>query len=73
MLTALRKALDDKGITLRAYASVLGISEKTLWNKINEETAFTYPEVRRTKRDVLPEYDSEYLFSSSVEDRKEVV
>ncbi len=67
MLVNLKKALDGKGITLRAYASILGVSEKTLWNKINEETAFTYPEVRMTKKNVLPEYDSDYLFEPIAE------
>lgn len=67
MLVNLKKALDDKGISGKAYAAVLGVTEKTLWNKINEETSFTYPEVRTTKRDVLPEYDIEYLFKSDKE------
>lgn len=63
MLVNLKRALDGKGITMRAFASVLGVSEKTAWNKINEETAFTYPEVLKTKKDLLPEYDADYLFS----------
>lgn len=64
MLANLKKALDSKGITLRAYAAVLGVSEKTAWNKINETTPITYPEARKTKTELLPEYDSEYLFQS---------
>ena len=62
----LKKALDSKKVSLRAYAAILGISEKSVWNKINEETAFTYPEVKRTKEDVLPEYDIDYLFTSNI-------
>lgn len=65
VLGNLKAALDSKNITLRAYAAVLGVSEKTIWNKINEETPFTYPEVKKTKSDVLPEYDSDYLFASN--------
>lgn len=64
MLSNLKKALDCKNITIKAYAAVLGVSEKTIWNKINEETPFTYPEVRKTKTELLPEYDSDYLFTS---------
>lgn len=64
MLANLRNALDRKGIALRAYAAVIGVSEKTVWNKINEETPFTYPEVQKTKKELFPEYDSEYLFAS---------
>lgn len=64
MLRNLKAALDSKKISLKAYAAVLGVSEKTVWNKINEETPFTYPEARKTKVDLLPEYDMDYLFAS---------
>lgn len=64
MLKNLERALKDKGISLRAYAAVLGVSEKTIWNKINEETSFTYPEVRTTRTELLPEYDCDFLFAS---------
>lgn len=64
MLRNLKMALDNKGITLRAYAAVLGVSEKTVKNKINEDTPFTYPEVKITKTELLPEYDSDYLFQT---------
>ncbi len=66
MLQNLKRALDSKGIALKAYAAVLGVSEKTIWNKINEATPFTYPEVRKTKIELLPEYDCDYLFTSNV-------
>ena len=62
MLNNLKKALDAKDITINAYAAVLGVSEKTVWNKINEETPFTYPEASTTKSELLPEYDMDYLF-----------
>lgn len=65
-LNNLKTALDSKKISLKAYAAVLGVSEKTVWNKINEETPFTYPEVRKTKTELLPEYDSDYLFASNL-------
>lgn len=68
MLQNLRNALDTKGITLTAYAAVLGVSQKTLWNKINEEIPFTYPEVKTTMRELLPEYNSDYLFKSDKPD-----
>ena len=64
MLANLKKALDMKGISIKAYAAVLGISEKTAWNKVNEETVITYPEARTTKKELFPEYDLEYLFTS---------
>lgn len=67
LLANLEKALTAKGITKRAYASILGVTEKTLMNKIKEDTPFTYPEVKKTKTDVLPEYDTDFLFSSNSE------
>lgn len=64
MLTNLKKALDSKNISMKAYAAVLSISEKSVWNKINEETPFTYPEAQKTKTELFPEYDIAYLFKS---------
>lgn len=66
MLGNLKRALDNKGVSLRAYAAVLGISEKSAWNKVNEETVLTYPEAIKTKKELFPEYDLEYLFASDV-------
>lgn len=68
MLKNLKNAMDKKGISFRAYAAVLGISEKSAWNKVYEETALTYPEARTTKKELFPEYDYDYLFAS---DRQE--
>lgn len=67
MLSNLEKALAAKGVTKRAYAAILGVTEKTLMNKIKEDTPFTYPEVKKTKTDVLPEYDTDFLFCSDSE------
>lgn len=64
MLANLKNSLDGKGITVKAYAAVLGVSERSAWNKINGETALTYPEAIRTKKELFPEYDIEYLFTS---------
>lgn len=62
MLNNLKKALDDKGITIRAFAKVLGVDERTVYNKIKGKTPFTYPEVMTAKKELFPEYDIEYLF-----------
>ena len=59
----LRRVLDAKGITMKGFAEALGIAEKTLYNKIIEESEFTYSEAQRTKA-ILPEYDIDYLLSS---------
>lgn len=62
MLIHLKKALDDKGITIRAFAKVLGVNERTIQNKIKGKTPFTYPEAALSKKELFPEYDLEYLF-----------
>ena len=62
MLIHLKKALDDKGITIRAFAKVLGVDERTIQNKIKGKTPFTYPEAVLSKKELFPEYDLEYLF-----------
>ena len=69
MLKNLKSALERKGIAVRAFAAVLGVSEKTAWNKINEETDVTYPEAEKISKELFPEYKLEYLFAS---DRCEV-
>ena len=61
MLNNLKKVLDDKGITIRAFAKVLGVDERTIQNKIKGKTPFTYPEAVLSK-EIFPEYDLEYLF-----------
>ena len=35
------------------------------WNILFEVTDFTYPEVRKTRMGLLPEFDSDYLFVSN--------
>ena len=70
MLSNLKKALDDKKISMKAYAAFLGISEKTVWNKMNEETCFSYPEAVMTSKELFPEYNMDYLFASDGSVRK---
>ena len=64
MLKNLDQAIKNKGITLKSYAAVLGISEKSAWNKVNEVTELTYREARITKENLFPEFDSNWLFAS---------
>ncbi len=56
----LKQALEVKGITLKACSQLLGIAEKTLYNKISGATEFTYSEVQKL-RSLLPEYNIDYL------------
>lgn len=62
MLKNLREALRRKGISVKQYAEFLDVSEKTIQNKINGQTDFTYPEFDKTCKLLLPEYNADYLF-----------
>lgn len=63
MFTNLRTALFQKGISLKQYAEFLGVSEKTIQNKMKGVTDFTYPEFKMTCSLLLPEYNADYLFT----------
>lgn len=60
----LKQALDAKGMTQRGAAELLGVSEKTLYNKIAGHTEFTYGEVRKL-RAMLPEYNVDFLLTET--------
>ena len=62
LLKRLKQALDSKGITQKSCAELLGITEKTLYNKMAGNTEFTYSEVKRL-RAFLPEYNIDYLLA----------
>lgn len=62
MFDNLRMALQQKGISLKQYAEILGIGEKTVQNKLTGRTEFTYPEFRKTCT-LLFEYNADYLFT----------
>ncbi|WP_195984048.1 DNA-binding protein [Clostridium sp. D33t1_170424_F3] len=63
MFSNLKNALEHKKISMKAYAAVLGVTEKTVQNKLNGQTPFTLPEVWTTCFDLLPEYSWTYLFN----------
>lgn len=58
----LRDLLSSRNISLKSYAEFLGVSEKTIQNKINGNSDFLYSEVEKTKRLLFPEYELAYLF-----------
>lgn len=62
-MLAVREALDRKNISVKAYAAFLGIAEKSARNKLSGKTEFSFHEALVTKKELLPEYDFEYLFS----------
>lgn len=67
MLNA-KKELAAKAVTIKALAALLGVSEKTAWNKANGVCPFTVTEALTVKRELLPEFETEYLFSESTDE-----
>ena len=51
-----------KGISNEMIYTALGVTEKTLWNKIQGITPFTWEEVKKIKQDFFPEESIEELF-----------
>ena len=60
----LKHSLDSKGITVKGCAALLGISEKSMSNKLAGRSDFLYREARKLKS-ILPEYDVDYLLSDA--------
>ena len=63
MYDNLKNALQDHKITQQEFAEFLGISKKTVVNKLNGTTDFTYPEYRKTCKFLFPEMNPDYLFA----------
>lgn len=63
MFLNLKKLLASKDITMKSYAEFLGVTEKTLQNKMSGRTEFTFSEVEKTNRILFPEYNWNYLFA----------
>lgn len=51
-------------MTVKGSAELLGISEKSLYNKIVGATEFTYGEVKKL-RAMLPEYNVDFLLTEA--------
>lgn len=58
----LKKELSRKGITQVALANMLGLTEKTIQNKIKGDTEFTLREAFYIWHNLLPEFNLDYLF-----------
>lgn len=64
----LEKILKDKGLTIKAYAEFLGITEKSVQNKMRSRTEFTLGEAIKTCKFICPEYRMDYVFEMAVVD-----
>ena len=64
MYSFLRGEMFRAGITVSGLAAQIGISEKSMRNKINGDTEFTWPEALAVRRIVSPDKTMEELFAS---------
>lgn len=62
MYKNLVRILGEKKITMKAYAEFLGVSEKTVQNKVYGRSEFTLGEATKTCLIICPEYKMEYVF-----------
>lgn len=62
MFKNLKIELHKKNITIIALAKFLEVNEKTVQNKLNGKTDFTYPEAIKISKYLFPEYTLSYLF-----------
>lgn len=51
------------GITVVDLQKTIGCTEKTVRNKINQETSFSFPEAVLIRNTYFPGYRLEYLFA----------
>jgi plasmid maintenance system antidote protein VapI len=63
MFRVLRGEMVKSNITIAKLASLIGISEKSLRNKISGVTEFTWNEVLKIREIVSPSMSLEELFS----------
>lgn len=69
-MSRVSEALIKKGIGPKAVAALLGVTEKTAWNKLNAQTEFAISEALTIKKELLPEYDIEYLFAQDTTEKE---
>lgn len=67
MHSVLRVAIKKSGKTITKLASEIGISEKTLRNKLDGVTDFTWTEAQAIRNIVSPESQIEDLFATDEE------
>lgn len=59
----LRNELNKKNISQKAVAELIECTEKTISNKISGDTDFTIAEAISIRKNLLPEFNMDYLFS----------
>lgn len=58
--------INKRGIKKRAIANAIGVSDRTLNNKMRGVTEFTWPEVSKIRRTFFPDLSVDELFGTEV-------
>ena len=67
MLRNLKKVMDDRNIPTKLYGALLGVAEKTAYNKVMGLTELTLGEARKTM-ELFPEYNMDWLLRNYEDD-----
>lgn len=62
MLKNLKRVMEEGSVSTRQLSLILGISEKSVYNKITGASELTLSEARKIM-DVFPQYSMDYLFA----------
>ena len=65
MRSYLKYRMEEEGVTRIDIQNLLGVSEKTVRNKLNGNTDFTWEEVRKIRNKYFPNDDFAKLFAQS--------
>lgn len=65
MLSNLASELRRKGISQSAVAKMLNCTDRTLTNKLNGTTEFSFNEAMAVWKNLLPEFNLDYLFADT--------
>lgn len=68
MYRVLKGEMVKAGMSVSSLALKIGVTDKTLRNKLNEETDFTWPEAQAIRRIVNPKMKIEELFKTDSEE-----
>lgn len=65
MLYNLEAEIARKNLTKQKIADCIGISKRTLYDKLTGKTAFTINEASKLQKELFPECEMEYLFKQA--------
>ena len=62
MYANLKAAMAQKGVTVDAVATLLGVHRNTVSNKLDGESEFSYGQAELIQSTMFQEYNAKYLF-----------